>query len=123
MKREKNTLWEEAKKHAELVVAKRDLKTVRSMFVAEYTDRVCLSNESNRLLIKNRSLGGKNGVLKKKIRAMILCLKNVERELRRLSENGEFDTPYITVFGRRLRVYFGEVADKILSAIEKGGAK
>lgn len=64
MKREDEEIWKEAKKHAESVSAAWDLKTARSNFVAEYTERRWLEAECRRLNMLVRSLCGKIGALK-----------------------------------------------------------
>lgn len=65
MTREDEEIWQEAKKEAELVSAAWDLKTARSCFVAEYTERRWLDAECNRLDMLVRSLCGKIGALKR----------------------------------------------------------
>ena len=65
MKREDEEIWKEAKKYAELASAEWDLKTARSYFVAEYTERRWLDAECNRLNMLVRSLCGKIGALKR----------------------------------------------------------
>lgn len=65
MKREDEEIWNEAKKHAESVSAKWDLKTARSNFVAEYTERRWLAAECDRLNMLVRSLCGRIGALKR----------------------------------------------------------
>ena len=67
MKRKDNVVWMEARKHAESVSAKWDLKTARSCFVAEYTDRVWLAKERDRQYTIIRHLSGMVGALKKRV--------------------------------------------------------
>ena len=67
MKREDGKLWKEARKHAESVSAKWDLKTARSCFVAEYTDRVWLAKLRDRQYTIIRHLSGMVGALKKRV--------------------------------------------------------
>ena len=65
MKREDEEIWKEAKKHAESVSAAWNLKTARSCFVAEYTERRWLDAECNRLNMLVRSLCGRISALKR----------------------------------------------------------
>lgn len=67
MKRKDNVVWMEARKHAESVSAKWDLKTARRSFVAEYTDRVWLAKERDRQYTIIRHLSGMVGALKKRV--------------------------------------------------------
>lgn len=70
MKHEDDVIWNEAKKNATLASSKWDLKTTRGAFIAEYTERVWLSYENDRLLTFVRSLGGRIGALKKRMAAL-----------------------------------------------------
>ena len=110
--------WRE---HARSVCSKWKLKQVRSCFVAEYVDRRRLSEENDRLLMKNRSLAGRLGVQSKRNRQMTLSMSKIEHGLRKLSGCPEFDATPHTVYGMRISKYFGQIADKILAAIKKGG--
>ena len=65
MKREDEKIWKEAKMLAESVSAAWDLKTARSCFVAEYTERRWLAAECNRLNMLVRSLCGRISALKR----------------------------------------------------------
>lgn len=65
MKRKDEEIWKEAKKHAESVSATWDLKTARSCFVAEYTERRWLVAECDRLNMLVRSLCGRISALKR----------------------------------------------------------
>ena len=67
MKRKDNVVWLEARKHAESVSAKWDLKTARSCFVAEYTERVWLAKERDRQYTIIHHLSGMVGALKKRV--------------------------------------------------------
>lgn len=65
MKREDEEIWKEAKKYAESVSAAWDLKTARSCFVGEYTERRWLAAECDRLNTLVRSLCGRISALKR----------------------------------------------------------
>lgn len=65
MKREDEEIWKIAKKHAESVSAAWDLKTARSCFVVEYTERRWLAAECDRLNMLVRSLCGRISALKR----------------------------------------------------------
>jgi len=68
MTRKDQEIWKEAKKHAESVSEKWDLKTTRGAFIAEYTERRWLFEENIRLNVLIRSLSGRIGALKKRIK-------------------------------------------------------